>query len=402
MPIRIHRLLAASCLSWSVISLAACVTDSAAPVSVEQHPVALGVSTSEIAVTSTAPDSASQDTTLDVTINGSGFAAGATASWAFQGVQDPSQIRTNSTRYVTSRKLVANITISSTATLGKWDVVVMSGKKGGIGTEMFAVKQKLLSGGCGGQTQYTDSRASVTWEDLATLGSTTGITSDGLGSYVGGSQSVKATLPYHDASCARSGDLIFDPDSENGSPARKLRLYFPANNDAGVPSGGISSGPYIDFPALMQLGSDVTWDPSFPTGRDANIYEKYGTILRTVEYPALSGEWPDYPVTQQPVTPIFQIIGAPGCSRLVYERIRITRTAGAEGFEQLVGMRASDGAPLGKWSPSSRTGTWLIESVDTGTPAGHAAQCWISSRNKWVANGSPMNMPFKVVVSEVP
>jgi hypothetical protein len=41
---------------------------------------------------------------------------------------------------VNSRTLVANITISATATTGKWDIMVASGSKGGIGTELFTVK----------------------------------------------------------------------------------------------------------------------------------------------------------------------------------------------------------------------------------------------------------------------
>src|SRR5512138_143586 len=96
--------------------------------------------TTGMSVTSASPDSATQDTTLDVVISGSGFVAGTVATWALAGVQDPAQVRTNSTRYVSSRQLVANITISASATAAKWDIAVTaSGKKGGIGTETFTV-----------------------------------------------------------------------------------------------------------------------------------------------------------------------------------------------------------------------------------------------------------------------
>jgi hypothetical protein len=94
-----------------------------------------------MSVSSATPDSATQDTTLDVVINGSGFVAGTSANWALAGVQDPNQVRTNSTRYVNSRQLIANITISASAAPAKWDIVVTAaGKKGGIGTEAFTVK----------------------------------------------------------------------------------------------------------------------------------------------------------------------------------------------------------------------------------------------------------------------
>lgn len=102
--------------------------------------------TSDVVVSAAAPDSASQDTTLDVTISGSGFASGSVAQWALAGVTDPAQVRTNSTRYVNARTLVANITISKTATTAKWDVMVTSGTKGGIGSELFVVKLSNTTG----------------------------------------------------------------------------------------------------------------------------------------------------------------------------------------------------------------------------------------------------------------
>lgn len=94
----------------------------------------------EVTVTATDPDSARQDTTLDVVITGSNFSAGAIAQWALSGV--PSlKVRTNSTRFVSSKRLLANITIAADADTGRYDVIVTltTGKKG-IGTELFAVK----------------------------------------------------------------------------------------------------------------------------------------------------------------------------------------------------------------------------------------------------------------------
>src|SRR5690349_8553156 len=94
-------------------------------------------STSDMSVSSALPDSATQDTTLDVVINGSGFVSGTVATWTLSGLSDSTQVRTNSMRYVNSRQIVANITVSASATVSKWDIVVTaSGKKGGIGTEM--------------------------------------------------------------------------------------------------------------------------------------------------------------------------------------------------------------------------------------------------------------------------
>ncbi|MEO7367343.1 MAG: hypothetical protein ABIZ36_05260 [Gemmatimonadaceae bacterium] len=113
--------------------------------------------TTDMSVTSATPDSATQDTTLDVAIGGSGFVAGTSAAWALGGVQDAAQVRTNSTRYVNSRQLVANITISKSALISKWDIVVSAaGRKGGIGTEAFAIKAKRVS---------TDTKANIVWDE---------------------------------------------------------------------------------------------------------------------------------------------------------------------------------------------------------------------------------------------
>lgn len=93
-------------------------------------------------VTSADPDNAPQDTTLDVVVNGSGFDRGSSAQWAIAGVPAP-KVHTNSTRFVSPRQLVANITIALDADVVLYDVMVTtSGGKKGIGTELFAVRQK--------------------------------------------------------------------------------------------------------------------------------------------------------------------------------------------------------------------------------------------------------------------
>ena len=86
-------------------------------------------------VTAASPDTAVQDTTLDVTVSGTGFDNGSSAEWLLAGVADP-RVRTNSTRYVSTKSLVANITIASDAAPAKYDIAVTTsnGKKG-IGTE---------------------------------------------------------------------------------------------------------------------------------------------------------------------------------------------------------------------------------------------------------------------------
>lgn len=97
-------------------------------------------STDDPTVKNVDPDSATQDTTLDIVVSGSGYGQGSQVQLELHGV--PSEkIRTNSTVFVNSRKLVANITITADADTGAYDVAVMTldGRRG-IGIEMFTVR----------------------------------------------------------------------------------------------------------------------------------------------------------------------------------------------------------------------------------------------------------------------
>jgi hypothetical protein len=103
-------------------------------------PMAAARSGSDLSVTSTDPNKAHQDTTLDVRVVGSGFDQGSRAEWAIAGVPT-AKVRTNSTRFVNSKELVANITIALDADPVLYDVQVITSRgKKGIGTELFQVQ----------------------------------------------------------------------------------------------------------------------------------------------------------------------------------------------------------------------------------------------------------------------
>lgn len=95
-------------------------------------------------VAATDPDSASQDTTLDVLVLGNDFDEGSRAEWLIDGAPDPqNRVRTNTTTYVNAKRLIANITISPDAETTLYDVEVTSSKgRKGIGIEVFRVKLK--------------------------------------------------------------------------------------------------------------------------------------------------------------------------------------------------------------------------------------------------------------------
>ena len=94
-------------------------------------------------VKSTNPSSAPQDTTLDVRVLGTGFDDGSVARFLLNGSSVP-DVRTNSTRFVTSKELVANITIAANAVTDLYDVEVTTFRgKRGVGIELFEVRLKV-------------------------------------------------------------------------------------------------------------------------------------------------------------------------------------------------------------------------------------------------------------------
>lgn len=100
----------------------------------------------------TDPDTATIDSTLNVRVFGSGFDVGSRADWAFKGVVSE-KIVTNSTVFVSSTELVANITIARNANIGSHDVIVTTKTgKPGIGTELFEVILKAVDLGTLGGT----------------------------------------------------------------------------------------------------------------------------------------------------------------------------------------------------------------------------------------------------------
>jgi hypothetical protein len=90
------------------------------------------------------PASATQGTlNLNVKVNGKGFKNGAKAKWTVTGTTDPGGVTVNSTTFVSSTELTANITVADTAAIANFDIsVTNSDGRGGKGTELFAVTAK--------------------------------------------------------------------------------------------------------------------------------------------------------------------------------------------------------------------------------------------------------------------
>ena len=96
----------------------------------------------DVVVSAAVPDNAPQATlNLNVTIKGNGFKKGAIAKWLVTGTTDPGGVTVNSTTYVSSTDLIANINVTSDAqTLKKFDIhVMLTNGRTGKGIELFCV-----------------------------------------------------------------------------------------------------------------------------------------------------------------------------------------------------------------------------------------------------------------------
>jgi uncharacterized delta-60 repeat protein len=95
----------------------------------------------QVQVNAADPPATEQGTiNLNVKVTGKGFKNGAKAKWFVTGTTDPGGISVNSTTFVNSTELTANITVADTAVIANFDIQVLnSDGRGGKGTELFAV-----------------------------------------------------------------------------------------------------------------------------------------------------------------------------------------------------------------------------------------------------------------------
>lgn len=235
----------------------------------------------------------------------------------------------------------------------------------------------------GGGTSSTDAHVRITVDN-------TGMAVQSVGDpvYQGGRGSVRAHIFYYASDRSRSGDLVFDPDIERGKNVRKLQITFGA--PVAVPAGAVHPapgtyqlGPFINFKAIMQLAAPQSGHEGLTDGW---ILEK---VLASNGQRGMEQIRPTT-VTQQVG---FQQINLPGCERLRYDRVTITRTAGSyrvDGYP----IDTVDGTE-GKWDAAVR-GAWTV-----ATEAGHTATCVYASGGQLVDGAVYADMPFALAVEEL-
>ena len=227
----------------------ACTGDPATSPRVGGIMTARGAS-SDVAVKSTNPDSAPPAITLDVRVLGSGYDVGSRATWAIDGdtTHATTKIRTNSTRYVSSRELVANITIAADAQELLYDVVVTTaGGKHGIGIEMFAVKKGL--------TLYGFTFAGGLQSDVSHPFTAAAKTDDPFYGSVGGTP-VYLMLPAAtggDPAVCNEGSTLVPSTDTWGAYAGVWKGTFTTDTD------GQASGYHVTFNATREDGTGWLW-----------------------------------------------------------------------------------------------------------------------------------------------
>ncbi len=185
----------------------------------------------QIQVTSTSPNAAAQGTiSLNVTVNGSGFKKGAKAQWFVTGTTNPGGVTVNSTTFNSSSQLTANITVSSTASISGFDVLVTNTDgRTGKGTDLFAV---LQSGSSSTISSCSYNVTSIIY-DSDSNSVPYQYQSDGLGAYTTYSKSHDSVTSIIQKSCS------WDLDT-TGSTTRGmlLTLAYPDSSGAAPPFVG--------------------------------------------------------------------------------------------------------------------------------------------------------------------
>ncbi len=116
-------------------------------------------------MSATDPTKAPRNTTLDVRVLGSGFEPGSRAVWALHRdtTLAVTKVRTNSTTFVSSTELIANVSIAADASLELYDVVVLAaaGGKKGIGIELFEVTVEVVDLGVSGTAEAVNDQGQI-------------------------------------------------------------------------------------------------------------------------------------------------------------------------------------------------------------------------------------------------
>ena len=210
-----------------------------------------------LTVSSTLPSSVDRSTTVDVHVLGTGFAAGAQATWLLHGVANSAKVRTNSTTYVSSTDVIANITVSSDADIALWDVQIASGGKNGVGTEVSAITAGNVTA-----TEFISNDPAYNLR-----GDGAYLESSGDSRYLVGECGISSTF-Y--SGPGASGDVTMTIGA-NGKCVRHVRITYAAINADGstTAEGSISTSSFLNVRKLQVAATSTAPASYIPIGGDA-------------------------------------------------------------------------------------------------------------------------------------
>ena len=106
------------------------------------HLAAAPAAAQDIEVTAADPPEMEQAQTIDVIIKGNGFDSSAAAKFFLSGTRKTGGVTVNSTTFIDSQTLSANVTAAADAVIASYDIEVQASQgRRGKGIELFAVKQ---------------------------------------------------------------------------------------------------------------------------------------------------------------------------------------------------------------------------------------------------------------------
>ena len=103
---------------------------------------AIPAAAQDIEVTAADPPEMEQAQTIDVIIKGNGFDSSAAAKFFLSGTRKTGGVTVNSTTFIDSQTLSANVTAAADSVIGSYDIEVQASQgRRGKGIELFAVQQ---------------------------------------------------------------------------------------------------------------------------------------------------------------------------------------------------------------------------------------------------------------------
>lgn len=217
----------------------------------------------QITIASATPNTAAQGATnLNVTIGGNGFGKSSKAKWQVTGTTNPGGVTVNSTTFIDSNTLVANISVSSTAVVSGYDIVVTFAGRTGVGSDMFTITANTSNSSYNASTLTILSNYSVMSDGLGRVSPNLYIDREAVGTFAD---------PCVNGTVNKNGFTVFELDIIVGSgfcnaqvaylgtaPARSFLLQLPFSTDLNNPCQILGVAEDAAFPGYCTIHPIVT------------------------------------------------------------------------------------------------------------------------------------------------